>query len=167
MITRDYCVMMARYNRWQNSQLQTCLADFAQADLTQDRGAFFGSIMATLSHLCWADHIWMSRFGVGDAPPVPATEHSRYVQTLADWAVLRQSLDQQMLEWVSELTDADLEGDLVWYSGLNQRDMTSPLAQTITHFFNHQTHHRGQIHAMITSTGAEAPVSDIAFMPEA
>ncbi|MEX0279566.1 MAG: DinB family protein [Arenibacterium sp.] len=166
MITRAYCVMMARYNRWQNVQLESCLAHLPDAELTQDRGAFFGSIMTTLSHLCWGDHIWLSRFDGGDGPPVPASEHGQYAGSLAAWRPLRDMLDQRIADWADGVTDDVLAGDLIWYSGLNQCDMRTPMAQAATHFFNHQTHHRGQIHAMITSTGAKAPVSDLAFMPE-
>ncbi|MEM6341967.1 MAG: DinB family protein [Pseudomonadota bacterium] len=167
MIDADYVRMMARYNAWQNAQL-TALLDGVDADvLTQDRGAFFGSIFATLNHILWGDQIWLNRFDDRvDPPKVPAAEHKQLTPTFAVWTAERFQTDGKIKLWADKLDSVDLTGDLSWYSGMTQQTQRKPLAQLVVHFFNHQTHHRGQVHAMMTAEGLKAPVSDLGFMPE-
>lgn len=165
-IGRQYCEMMARYNTWQNRQVFDLLRDVDPAELTRDRGAFFGSILATLSHLLWGDHIWMSRFDGGSAPDVGGEQSTVYVPTLGAWEAERFRMDGRIRLWAEALDNVDLQGDLVWYSGLSGRELSKPLAQCVVGMFNHQTHHRGQVHAMMTAAGLTAPVSDLIFMPE-
>ena len=74
MITPDYCRIMARYNQWQNKAVTEVVESMAPAELTEDRGAFFGSILGTLNHLLWADLVWMSRLDGGDGPGVALTD---------------------------------------------------------------------------------------------
>lgn len=167
MISASYVQMMARYNAWQYAQMLPSLEALDGPALTQDRGAFFGSIFATLNHLLWGDRIWLSRFDPSVAPPhVPAEQHKEITASLAEWQEARVVLDQAITGWAAGLTDSDLRGDLTWYSGMTKREMSKPLAVCVVHFFNHQTHHRGQIHAMLTAAGQPAPVSDLPFMPE-
>jgi uncharacterized damage-inducible protein DinB len=71
-----------------------------------------------------------------------------------------------MIEWAAQIKPADLTGDLTWYSGMSGRELTEPKALCVTHFFNHQTHHRGQIHAMLTAAGQTPQPTDLPFMPE-
>ena len=68
MITPEYCLLMARYNRWQNAELLKSLESMTDADLREDRGAFFGSIFRTVNHLLWGDTLWISRFDGGEGP---------------------------------------------------------------------------------------------------
>lgn len=172
MIDRRWCEMMARYNAWQNAQVTKAVVDLPLAEVTADRGAFFGSILGTLSHLYWGDWIWMSRFDGGSAPPerarpgggLPVT--TDLFATAAAWSADRFRLDGRISAWAGAVDDLALAGDLSWYSGAAGRDMHAPMARVVTHFFNHQTHHRGQVHAMLTSLGLTAPVSDLAFMPD-
>ena len=166
MISAAYCVQMAQYNAWQNAQLTPFLEAATPEDLTLDRGAFFGSIFGTLNHLLWGDIIWMSRFDGGEGPAVEPEENTRLTPDLAAWIDLRTRTDSRITDWAVALTDYDLAGALHWVSGLLGKEMTMPLALCVTHFFNHQTHHRGQVHAMLTATGSKAPVSDLVFMPQ-
>lgn len=166
MITADFCVMMARYNAWQNRQLEKSVLAMPRAEITRDRGAFFGSILGTLSHLYWGDWLWISRFDGGTGPDVAGIAHSTTLfATAAAWSADRFRLDGRIRAWAGALDDVDLLGDMSWYSGAAGRDMTQPRGRVVAHFFNHQTHHRGQVHAMLTAAGAPAPVSDLAFMP--
>jgi uncharacterized damage-inducible protein DinB len=136
------------------------------ADLTKDRGAFFGSILGTLNHLLWGDLMWLARFQ-GSAPPsLPGSESRRMHPTLAAWSAERFRTDGRIRLWAEKLDNVDLRGDLAWHSGMTGRDMRAPMGLTVVHFFNHQTHHRGQVHAMLTAAGSPAPVSDLAFMPD-
>ncbi|MBB94675.1 MAG: damage-inducible protein DinB [Rhodobacteraceae bacterium] len=166
MIDPDYCRRMVRYNSWQNRQLGACLAELPAAELTRDRGAFFGSILATLNHILWGDRMWMSRFAGWDKPAVGIPESTSFCPTLAVWQAERYRTDGQLGLWAARVRAVDLAGDLVWYSGALGADVRKPMAVCVTHMFNHQTHHRGQVHAMITAAGAKAPVSDLAFMPD-
>ena len=166
MIDPGYCRVMVRYNSWQNSQLAECLADLPAEELTRERGAFFGSILATLNHLLWADLMWMSRFDGWDKPATGIAGSTTLCPTLATWSAERYRTDRRLTFWAERLRAVDLAGDLTWFSGATGAEMARPMALCVTHMFNHQTHHRGQIHAMITGSGAKAPVSDLAFMPD-
>lgn len=167
MISPEYVQEFARYNVWQNKQLQDVLADVDEGVLTADRGAFFGTILQTLSHILWGDTIWMSRLGVGVAPPaVSGAESITYAASGAAWAEQRMRLDQQILDWSHNVTEDDLAGDERWYSGATQRDVVQPRWLCVAHMFNHQTHHRGQVSQMLHAAGLTPPVSDIIFMPK-
>lgn len=162
----EYCVTMARYNAWQNRQLRAAFDTLSEAELRKDRGAFFGSLMKTANHLLWGDTLWMSRFDGGAGPEKDPSHHTAFTPTPAVWAGERYKMDARILRWAEKLHAVDLKGDLTWCSGVLQKDVSKPLDLCIAGFFNHQTHHRGQIHAMLTAAGAEAPVTDILFMPE-
>lgn len=167
MITPEYCRTMARYNAWQNRQYADCLTDMPFADLTRDRGAFFGSILGTLSHLIWADRAWMARFDPSvDSPAGGIAESISLCPTLGAWSAERHHLDGKIRHWAEALRAIDLSGDLTWQSASTGGEMRAPLAACIAHMFNHQTHHRGQIHAMMTAAGLPAPVSDLFLLPE-
>ncbi|NRB35935.1 MAG: DinB family protein [Rhodobacteraceae bacterium] len=166
MISAAYCQTMARYNAWQNKRLSESLQALPGAALTEDQGAFFGSIMATLSHLAWGDAMWLSRLGAGDPPQGGGIEDSvDMIPDRATWLEMRPKLDQQITDWAAAVSDEQLAGDLSWYSGALQKGMVTPIALCVAHLFNHQTHHRGQVHAMLTRAGVHAPVTDLAFMP--
>jgi uncharacterized damage-inducible protein DinB len=168
MITPGYCLTMARYNAWQNKQLIAAFETLAPAALTEDRGAFFGSLLATANHLLWGDRLWLSRFrsrplGAPDAGPPDGTAltPSREI-----WAVERFKTDGDLLLWAERVKAVDLAGPLRWRSALQARVMEKPIGLCVMGMFNHQTHHRGQMHAMLTAAGAAAPVTDLAFMPD-
>ncbi len=164
MITPGYAQEMARYNAWQNRQLISVVKVMHEDALTQDRGAFFGSILRTLNHLLWCDQIWLSRFD--PAFPKPEGRDTELCPTGAAWCSARQECDADISSWAGNLHQDALDTDLAWHSGILQRDVSTPLARTVVHFFNHQTHHRGQVHAMLTSAGQDAPVTDLILMPE-
>ncbi|WP_272005709.1 DinB family protein [Roseovarius sp. ZX-A-9] len=166
IVSPSYCAMMARYNKWQNASLVEAADALDDAARVADRGAFFGSIMGTFSHLLWGDTIWMSRFD-GWAAPGGGLSGSATLHT--DWAAFkaeRARVDRQILGWADRLDPDDLLGDLSWHSGVLGRNVTRPFALCIAHFFNHQTHHRGQIHAMLTAAGARPGDTDLFVMPE-
>jgi len=166
MISPAYVLTMARYNAWQNRQMKAAMEELGETALREDRGAFFGSIMATANHILWADRMWMARL-LGKAPPQESMQESTTLTpTYAVWSAERFRMDGRILLWAEKCTALDLVGELHWYSGVLGRQTSRPVGLILTHMFNHQTHHRGQIHAMLTSAGASAPVSDLFFMPE-
>lgn len=173
MITGAYAREMARYNRWQNSQLAEFLQGLSHAELIQERGAFFGSILGTANHLLWGDWIWMSRFDKGDAPesnihrPGGGLHDSVYLcDDLTTWLPLREKTDARITGWADTLGDGLLSGSISWYSVAKNAYITMSYAHCVVGVFNHQTHHRGQIHKMLTEAGSQAPVSDLVFMPK-
>ncbi len=165
MITPEYLPMMARYNTWQNRSLYAAADGLEDAARRLDRGAFFGSIHDTLSHILWGDTIWMSRFDGWAPPEVAISDSGRFV---LDWEALkerRQEADARIEDWAGRVGAADLEGELSWYSAAVEREITRPRALLIMQLFNHQTHHRGQVHAMLTAAGARPGDTDLPFMP--
>ncbi|WP_170786688.1 DinB family protein [Ruegeria lacuscaerulensis] len=166
MITAAYAQEMARYNRWQNCQLKEFFSALTTEELNRERGAFFGSILGTANHLLWGDWIWMSRFDGGEGPDGGIPESTAICADDDEWVVLRDVVDARIEGWVASLKDEALSGPFTWFSAAKQADVTKPYAQCVMHFFNHQTHHRGQIHKMLTETGSAAPVSDLVFLPQ-
>ena len=165
-ITPEYCRQMARYNRWQNSGLRRLVSQAPPDVLTQDRGAFFGSIRATLDHLLWADRMWLSRLTGSPPPPGGIADSVALTPTPAVWAAERFRTDADLVLWADGLKAVDLVGDLVWYSGAVGRELSRPLQSCVVHLFNHQTHHRGQVHAMLTAAGLRPDVTDFILMPD-
>jgi len=167
VITKDYVLTMSRYNAWQNRQLIDIVDVMDEADLGLDRGAFFGSIQCTLSHLLWGDLLWMSRLDTGSpATKVSPLQSAQAFVTKEDWRAERLLCDGRIATWAKRLDPEALKGDLTWIYSFDTVKVTKPLGYVITHFFNHQTHHRGQVHAMLTAAGQAAPVSDLSYLPE-
>jgi uncharacterized damage-inducible protein DinB len=166
MIDGAYVRLMARYNRWQNDNLYGAADGLADDERRRDRGAFFRSIHETFSHLLWADRMWTSRFS--GAPRIGGSIKES-VSLYPDWEPLkeeRRRADADIVIWATGVEDAWLAGDLVWYSAAAQREFSQPRWAAVVHFFNHQTHHRGQIHAMLTQAGAKPGDTDLMLMPE-
>ena len=86
--------------------------------------------------------------------------------TLAAWWAERFRVDARIQLWADEISALDLTGELIWYSGLMKQEMHRPMGLCVAHFFNHQTHHRGQVHAMLTAAGAKPEDTDLVLMPE-
>ncbi len=165
MITPEYCQTMARYNAWQNHSLYHAAATLDDAAREAERGAFWGSIRKTLAHLLWGDQIWIARFDGGEAPALGAMEAFEAY----DWATLwaeRPKHDARIAGWAWMVVPAELEGDLTWYSGFFGHDMTRSKALCVVQLFNHQTHHRGQVHAMLTAAGAKPDDTDMQLLPD-
>ena len=134
--------------------------------LCKDRGAFFKSIFETVNHLLWGDMLWMSRFDGGVGPSVDASQHTQLTPDKAEWDRLRRLTDGRIVEWAGAVKSVDLTGDLTWFSGMMDKELSEPKPLCVTHFFNHQTHHRGQIHAMLTAAGQTLPDTDLSIMSE-
>lgn len=166
MIDSGFVRLMARYNAWQNRNLYETAATIGDAARRADRGAFFGSIHGTFSHLLWGDTMWMSRFDGWDKPGCGISESAGWVPDWDDLRARRDEADAAIRDWAGRVSDAALAGELRWYSGVLQRDVEKPYALCVTHFFNHQTHHRGQVHAMLTAAGARPGDTDLFIMPD-
>ena len=166
MITPTYCLTMARYNRWQNRCVIDASETLPPEALTAPRGAFWGSVLGTLSHLLWGDLVWMSRFDGGPKPALALADSADLCADWADWRRERQAADGRIVDWAGRLTDAELAGELFWHSAVLRRAVSKPKALCVAHFFNHQTHHRGQVHALLTAAGARTADTDLFVMPD-
>ena len=165
MISPEYCRTMVRYNSWQNDGLRRIVTEMDRAELEADRGAFFGSILGTLNHLLWADLVWLGRFDGGPRPEGSIADSPSHTRNRAEWTTQRFQTDGRMRVWADKLTAVDLVGDLTYFSGATQAEVTKPTALCVIHFFNHQIHHRGQIHAMLTAAGKTPGPTDLILMP--
>ncbi len=166
MIDVAYARRMARYNRWQNESLYGAAAGLSDEERRRDRGAFFGSIHATLAHLAWADRLWLSRFEQTPAPPAAMADA---MATHPTWAALhneRIACDAAIVRWADALAPDWLAGDLAYFSKSAHRDVSGLRWVFVVHFFNHQTHHRGQAHCLLTQCGLKLQDTDLQLMPE-
>jgi uncharacterized damage-inducible protein DinB len=164
MITPAYAYLMARYNAEMNRRVYSAAEGLTEAQRRAECGAFFGSVHATLNHLVWADRMWMSRFDGWEKPAVGVAGSVGLYDDFAELWTARQALDVRLLEWAGRIDQAFLDGALRWYSGAMGREMTMQVAPLVAHLFNHQTHHRGQVHAMLTRFGARTGDTDLPFI---
>ena len=165
MIDRDYCRTLARYNEWMNSRLYALCASLSDDALHADRGAFFGSIHATLNHIAYADLAFLSRF-TGEPGVVPELG----VDLFGSFSSLRrerEALDRRLLAWSEALTPEWLAGALTYTSKVDGATRTRPRWLLVTHLFNHQTHHRGQVTTVLAQQGLDMGITDLPFMPDA
>ena len=164
MIDVDYARTMARYNRWMNERLYECSARLADGERKRDMGAFYKSIHGTLNHLLLGDRVWMGRF-VGPVFKPKSLADELY----ADFAQLRTErakTDDAIDAWVGTLNDVQLRGELHYTSIVNPAPRRMPMALAVTHFFNHQTHHRGQVTTLLMQQGIDPGVTDLMWMPQ-
>ncbi|HTV01712.1 MAG TPA: DinB family protein [Luteitalea sp.] len=156
MDVRVYATTMAGYNRWVNEQIFAAAASCADEDRRRAVGGAFGSLHATLEHLLVADQLWLQRFA-----RVPLTAHEGR-ERLADFEVLRRervSTDTAIDAWAAALTEDFAAAPFQFTSLAYQRDFTMPGWGAVTHLFNHQTHHRGQVTTLLRLLGCEAALS--------
>jgi uncharacterized damage-inducible protein DinB len=155
---------MSRYNRWMNENLYTLAATLSDAQRKHDSGAFFKSIHGTLNHLLLGDRVWLGRFT--DTPFVVKSLSDELYADFDTLRIERSTTDQAIIDWIDALTERDLTGALT-YKRVNGK--TSSLAKSlcVTHFFNHQTHHRGQVTTLLSQQGIDPGVTDLIAMPEA
>lgn len=164
MISPSFVAMMADYNAEMNRRVYGAAARLPDAERRADRGVFWKSIHGTLSHLLWADETWLARFGVGRAPGVRIAESDRYHADFEAMAARRAALDEEIRGWAARLRPEELAGHLVWLSGATGRELSKPKAMCVAQIFNHQTHHRGQVHALLTRAGEDTGATDLPFI---
>jgi uncharacterized damage-inducible protein DinB len=152
---------MAAYNAEMNRRVFAAAARLADAERRRPRGAFWGTIHGTLCHLLWGDRVWMSRFDGWPKLDVSQKDSPRMVEDFAELHRLRTDADAKISAWADRIDDAWLAGEMVWFSQSAQQELRHPRAFLVTHFFNHQTHHRGQAHAMITAAGEQTGDTDL------
>lgn len=160
-------VMLAHYNRWANKRVYDVVEALPEADYHADKGAFFKSLHGTLNHLLLADQLWLRRFtGKG---PVHTKLDTILHEDFASLQKARVAEDERIVAFIDGLSESDLAGTFSYTPITNPELVTQPLEPALIHFFNHQTHHRGQAHAIITAVAGKqaGPVLDlVAFQRE-
>lgn len=169
MITPAYVRTMARYNSEMNRRIYAAAARLSDEQRKADRGLFWKSLHGTLNHLMWGDRQWMSRF---DGWPANTLANPQSPTLFADFDELRierVKADARIEELAGRIDQAWLDADLVWWSGSAGKEMRRPKGPLMVHLFNHQTHHRGQVHAALTACGVDPGDTDLFLVvpPEA
>jgi uncharacterized damage-inducible protein DinB len=168
--------LMANYNQWMNERVYAAAATLPPGVVTADRKAFFGSILGTLNHLVNGDIIWLKRFATHPAAypalafmaelPQPAGLNEPRAADLEGLAALRRRLDTAILAFAAQVQDADLDTVLNWTNSKGEV-WKREFGGVLTHFFNHQTHHRGQVTTLLSQEGIDVGVTDIlVLVPE-
>jgi uncharacterized damage-inducible protein DinB len=153
--------MFGHYNAWANHRLYDAAAGLSTEQYRADRGAFFKSVHGTLNHLLATDRIWMQRLtGEGAAP---SRLDAILSETLEDLRAARETEDRRIVDFVDGLDDDRIAGTIRYRRVSSPEEFEQPLALALAHWFNHQTHHRGQVHAMLTSLVGQAPELDLLF----
>lgn len=166
--------LQACYNRWMNQRLYAACEALTETQRKADTGAFFKSIHHTLTHLVLADKMWLARFtrqGVEFAalPPdlLVMPSGSDYTSDLhPDWADLKQNrdwLDAAIEQWLADMPPEFLTSTMR-YANTKGIERAHPAWQALTHFFNHQTHHRGQVTTLLSQAGVDVGVTDLIAM---
>jgi len=167
---------MAAYNAWMNAKLYEAAAKLTAAELAQDRGAFFGSILGTLNHLVVGDTIWLKRFATHPSNPAaldpvrtlpqPAALNEVVFTDLAKLKARRDLLDESITAWAASLKEGDL-AHILHYANTRGVQSRKRFSSLVTHFFNHQTHHRGQATTLLLQAGQDVGVTDLlALIPD-
>jgi uncharacterized damage-inducible protein DinB len=155
---------MSLYNRWMNERLYEHCARLPDEERKRDVGAFFKSIHGTLNHLVLGDRIWLGRFT--GKPFVVASLARELYADFGELRAERRKTDAAIVEWAGSLTDEDLERDLSYTSVVNPGPRRYPFWFAVTQFFNHQTHHRGQLTTLLSQRGIDPGVTDLIWLPE-
>jgi uncharacterized damage-inducible protein DinB len=161
MIEPAYVRTMAAYNEEMNRRLYRAAANIPDEERRAPQGAFWGSLHGTLCHLQWGDQMWLSRFADWPKSDVPITRSAEMIADFPELAAAREVLDAAISRWAAGVDAAWLEGELTWFSGGANREVTAPRKLLVAHMFNHQTHHRGQVHAMLTAAGVRPADTDL------
>ena len=151
--------MFGRYNAWANSRLCDATARLSTEQYRADRGAFFKSVHGTLNHLLATDRIWMQRFtGEGDAPN---RLDAILFESFDDLRAVRAAEDRRIVDFVDGLDDGRIAATIKYRRVSSPEEFEQQLAPALAHWFNHQTHHRGHVHALLTGLVGEAPELDL------
>ena len=164
MIDPDYVRTVAAYNAEMNRWFYGAADTLSDGQRREDCGAFFGSLQATLCHLVWGDMTWMALFVGWEKPAVPAQFGPTMIEGWSELKAARADLDARLVGWAGTVTRDWLDDELSWFSGSLQREMVKPRGLLVVHMTNHQTHHRGQAHAILTSFGAKTGDTDLPFV---
>ena len=147
--------LMARFNEWANARLYDCVARLPQADYQRDAGIFFGSIHTTLNHLLLVDRLWCSR--------IEETEHGFTSLTeilykdLDSLRAAQVAEDARIIALADRLTPEDMGRPVRYRRMIGSGMEETRIGHILATLFNHQTHHRGHVTAVVSQCGVEPP----------
>lgn len=154
----EHLKMMARYNKWANDRISATIAEISEADYMAPRVAFFGSIHGAANHLLLVDRLWRGRM---EGKPYPAERLDQIVcQNRETFIHDRAREDDILIEFVDGFDASALEEDFS-YKTLNGMGGTDKRRAVLAHIFNHATHHRGQMHALLSQVPSDPPSLDL------
>lgn len=175
MSSLDHFRLMAPYNAWMNTKVYDAAKHLTAQELARDRGAFFGSIFGTLNHLAACDLLWLGRLaahspfaGRIDLADLPRPTSIRFVVSddLSQLRLVRERIDRLIVGFIDGLSEADVSGILA-YRRVDGTPNRKALSSVLSHIFNHQTHHRGQVTTLLTQAGIDVGVTDlVALVPD-
>lgn len=157
----DHYRMLADYNRWANERLYAAATGLSDEAYRADRGAFFGSLHRTLNHLLVADRVWMRRL-TGEGPQMSRLDEIVH-DDLASLHAARRAEDARIAAWLATLAPARLDEDFVYSPLSAPGEIRHPVRFALAHLFNHQAHHRGQCHTILTSLGSPSLALDLIY----
>jgi uncharacterized damage-inducible protein DinB len=158
---KQHFMMFSAYNAWANARIYEAASDLSKEEFGRDTGAFFKSMRGTLNHILVADRIWMKRFtGEGDAPA--ALDTILYID-FAKLRKARQVEDKRIVDWIGSLGEKAFAGRFTYMTVTDMRTVSQRLAPALAHLFNHQTHHRGQAHTILTVLGRPSVQLDLIY----
>lgn len=162
----DHFRLLAGFNRWANGRIYGTAADLSEADYFKTRAcAYFGSIHGTLNHLLLVDRLWFGRLQ-GATPDISSLDEMLY-DDLASLRAAREAEDARIVALLEGMDEADLAGERRFTLIAEPGERVMPAAIMLATVFNHQTHHRGQVHAMLKEAGVEPPAIDVVLYPGA
>ena len=154
---------MAQYNQWMNQKIYAICADIPDEKRKENLRAFFKSIHGTLNHILYGDRAWMGRF-TRTSFSTPNMGQDMY----ADFEELRrerEKMDEAIIQWAETLSSEWLEQPFTYTSGVDGKTRTLPTWVLVTHMFNHQIHHRGQLTTLLSQLGYDVGVTDLPWLP--
>lgn len=158
----EYFRQLARYNQWANRRLYAACGELPESEYMRPRESFFGSIHATLNHILVADRLWLGRFTGHPATGIHALDQILYGE-LVGLRVAREAEDAQIINFADALDLPTLNSTLRYVTMTKPQKSASPMRLTLGHFFNHQAHHRGQVHGLLSQTAVPPPPLDLLF----
>ena len=175
MSRASHICLMATYNEWMNAKIYEAARRLPDDELSTDRKAFFGSILGTLNHLVAGDTVWLQRFVRHPANylalqpilqlPAPASLNQLLYSNIRELSAQRVWLDQLIVEWSRSIAEADLD-HVLSYANMKGVPADKNFYALVMHFFNHQTHHRGQVTTLLSQAGVDVGDTDlVALIP--
>ena len=164
MIPENAYILMAEYHSWMDGRLYAVAGSLSDEQRKADRGAFFKSVHGTFNHLLLGNLRWMGRFL--DRTLTEAEIGDTLFESFDDLRREHLACDRMIVEWTQGLSDAWLQENMVYDSGPYHKRWSLPRWVLVTHMFNHQTHHRGQLTTLLTQLGLDTGVTDIPCMPQ-
>ncbi len=167
----EHVQKMAEYNQWMNQKLYAACENLPAEVIAENRGAFFGSILGTLNHLLVADTIWLKRFASTGIPALeimnsiskPESLDSILFDKFEELKSRREEIDRIILDFSNQATETVLQSTIS-YKNFKGIESNKVLFSLLMHFFNHQTHHRGQITTLLSQLGIDVGITDLVML---